>query len=95
MLNNEILKASKFDVDWDHGMSSKSIVHMLFVLILAGKGTEEVEKLSGKILSSKFNEEQLNGLVIPECTELLILDEKDIQTFLKKGILYDLRQLSV
>ena len=63
----------------------------LFVIVMTGKGTKEVEKLRGEVFD---NRSSIKGLNIPNHMQLLILLDSDVSKFINEVNLENLRNLN-
>ena len=83
MINEEILKFITAVEASRINFTNKTIYNngdckTLFVIVITGKGTKDVEDLRGKILE-KHN--TVNGLGVPDNIQLLVLSENDASDF--------------
>jgi hypothetical protein len=74
--------------------------HALFVLVLTGKGTEEIEKYRGNVIDSKLiasleKSENIEELKLPVPFQVLILTNDDNEALLGRENLSVLKEISV
>jgi hypothetical protein len=95
-LNEEISKVRKMtSMYYESSQSNIEHAHMLFVIILTGEGTKDIESLRGPIFRSTSSELTSKGISLPNYMELLILTNIDMELFFGTENLKALRSLSV
>jgi len=74
--------------------------HALFVLVLTGKGTDEIEKYRGNVIDSKLiasleKRENIEELKLPVPFQILILTNDDNEALFGRENLSVLKEISV